>query len=283
MSRRTILGVAALALLASACNSDLGLAQPECTDKALNTHVLAVQAVPTARYTPCIEELRLGWDSIDWFARDGRAGIEFGRGVSPFLTVTVTEKCDVSEAEPARSGHPIGYPDIERFEDVEFVQAVIKVTIIPLGKRPLESAETTVAKLGRVEIEDRRVLFTIDGDLEEEVSPRVDRALASGHYVWIISNLDAEEGTVELRSNDAAVAGTGLRPDEALDLIEDNVPDLFYRGEWYFTFDGGCITYDFDAEGIVAITVAEDADDALGFYPAYELHQFARDAGFDID
>ena len=68
-----------------------------------------------------------------------------------------------------------------------------------------------------------------------------------------------------------------------MDLIEDNVSDLYYRGAWYFTFDGGCITYDFDAEGLLAITVAEDADDALGFYPAYELHEFARDAGFDID
>ena len=283
MRRRIILGLAALALLASACNSDLGLEQPECTDKVLNTHVLAVQAVPTARYTPCIEELRLGWDSVDWFARDGRAGIEFRRGVNPFLAVTVTESCDISDAKPTRSGHPIGYPDIERFEDVEFVPAVIKVTIIPLGERPLESAADIVARLGRVEIEDRRVLFTIDGDLEEEVSPRVNRALASDHYVWIISNLDAEEKTIELRSNDAAVAGTGIRPEDALDLIEDNVPGLFYRGAWYFTFDGGCITYDFDAKGILAITVAEDADDALGFYPAYELHEFARNAGFDLD
>lgn len=283
MRARVMVGLAALTLIASACNSDLGLGQPECTDKPLNTHVLAAQAVPTAKYTPCIEELRLGWDSVDWFAREGRAGIEFRRGVNPFLTVTVTESCDVSDASPARSGHPIGYPDIERFEDVEFVPVVIKVTIIPLGARPLESAESVVARLGRVEIEDRRVLFTIDGDLEEEVTPRVNRALASEQYVWIISNLDAEENTVELRSNSPGVAGTGLSAEDALDLIEDNVPDLYYRGAWYFRFDGGCITYDFDAEGIVAITVADDADDALGFYPAHVLRRSARDAGFDID
>lgn len=283
MRRRTILTLSALALVASSCNSDLGLEQPECTDKVLNTHVLAVQAVPSARYTPCIEELRLGWDSVDWFARDGRAGIEFRRGVNPFLTVTVTESCDLSDANPARSGHPIGYPDIERFEDVEFVPVLIEVTIIPLGERPLVSAENIVERLGRVEIEDRRVIFTIDDDLEQDVRPRVDRALASDRYVWIISNLDAEEETIELRSNNAAVAATAIRPEDALDLIEDNVSDLYYRGAWYFTFDGGCITYDFDAEGLLAITVAEDADDALGFYPAYELHEFARDAGFDID
>jgi hypothetical protein len=283
VSRRTILAIAFVGLLANACNTDLGLDQPDCNKPALNTHVLAAQAVSTAKYTPCIEELRLGWDSIDWFARDGRAGIEFRRGVNPFLTVTVADSCDHSNAQPARSGHPIGYPDIERFEDVEFVPVVISVTIIPLGEGPLASAERIVEQLGSVEIEDRRVIFTIDDDFSSEVTPRVNRALTNEHYVWIISNLDAEEKTIEMRSNNPAVTGTALRPDEALELIEDELPDLFYRGAWYFTFEGGCITYDFDAEGIVAITVADDADDALGFYPAHELRRYARDAGFDID
>ena len=275
--------MAALALVASACNSDLGLDQPECSDKPLNTHVLAAQAVPTAKYTPCIEELRLGWDSVDWFARDGQAGIKFRRGVNPFLTVTVGESCDIAGADPAKSGHPPGYPDIERFEDVDFVPVLVKVAIVPLGDRSLESAEAIVERLGPEEVDDRRVVFTIDYDLDQEVGPRVARALASDQYVWIISNLDAEEKTVELRSNHSGVSGTRLSPEAALDLIEDNLPDLYYRGAWYFTFEGGCITYDFDAEGIVAITVADDADDAIGFYPAYELRKYARDAGFDID
>lgn len=283
MKPRIIVGIAALALVASACNSELGLDQPECSDKPLNTHMLAAQAVPTAKYTPCIDELRLGWDSVDWFARDGQAGIEFRRGVNPFLTVTVSESCDISDAAPAKSGHPLGYPDIERFEAVEFVPVLVEVTIIPLGERSLGSAEAIVERLGRVEVEDRRVVFIIDDDLDQKVGPRVDRALASDHYVWIISNLDAEEETVELRSNHSGVSGTRLSPEAALDLIEDNVPDLYYRGAWYFTFEGGCITYDFDAEGILAITVADDADDALGFYPAHELRKYARDAGFDID
>jgi hypothetical protein len=100
--------------------------------------------------------------------------------------------------------------------------------------------------------------------------------------VWIIDEVDAEEGTVQLRSNISAATGYGLDPDDALGLIEDVAPGVFYRGNWYFTFDGGCITYEFDAEGRLAETVAADAEDALGFYPAFELRQFARDAGFDI-
>jgi hypothetical protein len=282
MSRRVILGLLLATLLASACGGALGLDQPDCNDLELNTHFLAAQAVTTAKYTPCIDELRLGWDSVDWYARDGEAGIKFVRGTSPFLTVSVTESCDISDARPARSGHPTGYPDIERFEDTESVPIVIRITIIPLGEGPVARAEQLVEEYGREEIEDRRVIMTIDADLAQDAKSRVDRALANDHYVWIISNLDAAERTIEMRSNNPAVAGTGLRPEKALDLIEDNIPELFFRGSWYFTFEGGCITYDFDAKGILAVTVAEDADDALGFYPAYQLRQFFRDGGFDM-
>ena len=202
-----ILALLLPALLAGACNSALGLDQPDCNDLELNTHFLAAQAVPTAKYTPCIDELRLGWDSVDWYARDGEAGIEFVRGTTPFLTVSVTETCDVSDARPARSGHPIGHPDIDRFEDTESVPIVIRITIIPLGEGPLQSAEDIVEDLGQIEIEDRRVIITIDGDLEQDARSRVDRALANGHYVWIISNLDAVEEKIEMRSdNPAAMA-----------------------------------------------------------------------------
>ena len=60
------------------------------------------------------------------------------------------------------------------------------------------------------------------------------------------------------------------------------VPDVSYRGNWYFTFEGGCITYEFDATGALAETIAGDAEDSLGFYPAHELRNFAKEQGFDI-
>ena len=107
-------------------------------------------------------------------------------------------------------------------------------------------------------------------------------ALSRNAYVWIIDELDVEEGTVQLRSNIAAATGRGLEPDDALDLIEDSAPGVFYRGSWFFTFDGGCITYEFDANGILAETIAADADDAIDFYHADELRQGAREAGFDL-
>jgi len=194
------------------------------------------------------------------------------------LTATVTESCDVSDAVAAVSGHP----EIRRFEDVDVQATDITIVIVPTGHEPLDTAQSMVADLAGMEIDDRPVGYIIDRNVEQPVSARVEAAWSQTNYVWIIDELDAEEGTVQVRSNDASVGDHGLRPTEAIDLIEDVVPDVLYRGNWYFTFDGGCITYEFDAEGTLAESVASDAEDALSFYPAFELRQFAEDAGFDL-
>ena len=100
--------------------------------------------------------------------------------------------------------------------------------------------------------------------------------------MWVVDEVDVEDGTVQLRIDRASPTENGLAPREALDRIEDVVPGVFYRGRWFFTFEGGCITYDFDASGSLAETVAADADDALGLYPAFELREFAEDNGFNL-
>lgn len=278
MTRMTIVLVMALAL--SACNN-LGLGEADCSDPAddvSSSNIMTVQAVPTAKYTPCLNELRLGWDSVDWFAENGRAGIKIIESFNTFLSATVTESCDVSDAVAVESG----YPDIQRFEDIELQPTAIEISIVPSGEQPLSSAQSLVEELAGIEIDDRPVTYTIDDAIDEPVSSRVGLALSRSEHVWIIDEIDAEEGTVQLRSNNSAAIGHGLQPRDALDLIEDVVPDVSYRGNWYFTFDGGCITYEFDANGILAETVAVDAEDALGFYRALELRQFARDLGFNI-
>jgi len=281
-SRRSILVVplAALALLASGC-SNLGLGELDCTapsNEVSASTVLTIQAVPTAKYTPCLEELRLGWDSVDWFAEDGRAGIEIAESFTTFLTAAVTPSCDVSDAVPVESDRP----DIERFEDVEFQPATIEITIVPSGERPLATAYKVSGDLATSQIDDRPVEYTVDNAIDEPVAQRVERALAEVDFVWVIDEVDAEEGTVQLRSNLPEATGHGLDLDDALDEVEDAAPDVYYRGHWYFTFEGGCITYTFDARGILAETVAADAEDAIGFFEALELRQGAADAGFEI-
>jgi hypothetical protein len=271
-----------LALVASGCATHLGLGEAACADSiggvVAPATIVNVQAVPSAKYTPCLDELRLGWDSVEGFAENGQAGIRIMKSFETFLTVTVTESCDVPNAVAVESG----YSDIERFEDIERQPTNIRILIIPSGQQPLSASLSLVRDLVGVEIDDRPVTYIIDDDLDQSVSSRVELALAENDYVWIVDEVDAEEGTVQLRSNNSAASGHDLQPEVALDLIEDVVPDVFYRGDWYFTFDGGCITYEFDAEGTLAETVAADAEDALGFYPALELRNEAQEAGFNI-
>ncbi len=232
----------------------------------------------TAKYTPCLNELRLGWDSVEWFAEDGRAGIKIARSISPFLTATVTPSCDVSAATRVDSG----LPDIERYVAIESQATEIGITVVPSAERPLLSSRLLVDRLEGTEVDNRPVIFAIDDNVDQQVGPRVNLALLSSQYVWIVSELDAEEDTVQLRSSDPSAVGSGLSPTEALDKIEDSVPDVFYRGNWYFTFEGGCITYEFNAKGRLAETIAADAEDALGFYPASVVVEGARRDGLDF-
>lgn len=281
MQRRLVVLVAMMLVLAG-CSS-LGLGEASCLPPergVSSANILTIQAVPTAKYTPCIDELRLGWDTVEWFAEDGRAGINITRSISPFFTATVTPSCDVSGAVEVESG----FPDIERYEDIESQEPEIGITIVPSGERALASSRLLIERLEGTEVDDRPVVFTIDDHVEYQVVQRVNLALLSNRYVWAISDLGAEEGTIDLRSDDPDLddRGRGLSTTEALDLIEDSVPDVFYRGNWYFTFEGGCITYEFNAKGLLAETIASDAEDAIGFYPASEVVDEARRRGMDF-
>jgi hypothetical protein len=278
--RRGLLGLVALTLAVGGC-SNLGLGEASCLppDRGISSaNILTIQSVPTAKYTPCLDELRLGWDSVEWFAEDGQAGIKITRSISPFLTATVTPSCDVTDAVRVDSG----FPDIERYEAIESQAPEIGITIIPSAERPLLSSRLLVERLEGTEVDDRPVVFTIDENVDRQVGPRVNQALLTNQFVWVISELDAEEGTVELRSNNPELTGRGVSTTEALELIHDSVADVFYRGDWYFTFEGGCITYEFNAKGRLAETVANDAEDALGFYPASLVVERARREGMDF-
>ena len=281
MTKRAVLAVVVLALAIGGC-SNLGLGEASCLPPergVSSANILTIQAVPTAKYTPCLDETRLGWDTVEWFAEDGRAGFKISRSISPFLTAIVTPSCDVSDAVQVESAQS----DIERYEDIESQSPEIEITVVPSSERALLRSRLLVDELQGSEVDRRPVIFTLDEDIEQQVSPRVNFALLHDQYVWVVGELGAEEGTVELRSNTPGAAGSGLTPAQALDVIQANLPEVFYRGNWYFTFDGGCITYEFNATGTLAETVAADADDALGFYPAGLVVEEARQQGLIIE
>jgi hypothetical protein len=55
-----------------------------------------------------------------------------------------------------------------------------------------------------------------------------------------------------------------------------------YRGQWYYVFEGGCVLYEFDAEGAGAADLENIVEGTLGFAPLEQLREIARRDGFEI-
>jgi hypothetical protein len=52
--------------------------------------------------------------------------------------------------------------------------------------------------------------------------------------------------------------------------VEEAIPSKvgeagYYRGSWFFRFDGGCVTYRFDASGSTVETVPDEVAEAMGW------------------
>ncbi len=257
-----------LTMALAACGR-LGVGDQTCEDNVREpspANVLSAQAVPTARYTPCFNSLEVGWDDVEFEAERGSAGIAVANGTEIFLTAVVTAGCDVSGARRIMSG----FTDIEKYIDVDQVQSGISVAVLPVATHQLAHAVAVAERWDDTQLGGRRLLMRVDPEFSASIASRVERALTDHQYMWLIDELNMAENTVELRSVDVGTIAR-LSAEEALNVIEDDVVTEAYRGKWYFTFEGGCITYTFDAEGPMARTVAADATANLGFYPAYQL------------
>lgn len=278
MNKRLLLIIIGVVLMSSACGR-VGLGLPACatgTDDPTAATVLALQAVPTADYAPCINSLQLGWDDVDYEIESGLATLEIGREFSAFLEVRLTESCDVGNAVEV----PSEVEDLQKFEDIVKVDSTIRLTIIPTGERPRIHALTMAGEMEGIRIEGRPLMISVDENIDFSVRSRVNEALFTDDYVWIVSDLDIEEDTLELRRTADGEGARGLSVKEALDRIEDMTPEVSYVGQWYLVFNGGCITYDFDARGTVAETIEQDVHEAIGLYPNDELREAGRRAGY---
>jgi hypothetical protein len=269
---RELVAVTMVAVLLPACGR-LGMGDQVCEDSVgepTPANVLAAQAVPTARYTPCFRATGIGWDDIDFAAESGSAGIAVEHGTETFLTAVVTASCDVSGARRVMSGHT----DIQKYIDVEQTDSDISILVLPVTTRQLSYSHALAERWNETGLRGRRLLLRVDADVTAPVATRIERARASHRYMWIIDELDMAENTLEMRAENLDPM-TRLTAEEALDYIEDDVDTVVetYRGRWFFVFEGGCITYTFDVEGAMATSVAAAATSNLGFYPAYQLRE----------
>ncbi|HSJ70637.1 MAG TPA: hypothetical protein VLA29_03205 [Acidimicrobiia bacterium] len=279
--RRVFLLLVGIGLLVSACSSELGRALPECDRTSANaTLVLAVQSVPGARYISCVEGLKAGWSFQDLVAESGRSSytLDSDRMGFGFLRVDNVLSCDLGDAERV----VIPDLDIELWEDVESLIEV-DIVVIPetTNRATMDRTIEVVLELEETQIRGREVIASTSTSADSTAA-RIEKALAAGAHVIVISVRDAEEGTLTLlvQGRDGEIEVSDL--DTAIETIEAAETDAKYVGNWYYVFEGGCVVYSFDAHGSGVESIEDDVRIALSLYDAEELRQSARNLGYRI-
>lgn len=277
---RRLAAISALALVAAAC-TNLGRDIPACDYEFTNTPggiILEAQAVPEAALGPCVNELEAGWDIHHLEPESGLAvfTVDSDRLGDTFLVVTLQATCEPGSAAPRRQEDP----RIERFVDATAEIAPVDVTIVAVSPSSVDYAASIGVDLSDFTLRGRPMRLTLD-DREGDPNARASEALAAGHIVFVVSDRDRLEGTMNLWLPTGQIE-EGLDLAEALDEADDDVLEGSYAATWYHQFDGGCITYEFNAAGEGVETIAGRVEAALGFADLERLRRSARQAGFDI-
>ncbi len=276
--RVVVLGGAVL-LMASACaNSQLGRSLPECEGELTATMIIQIQSVPSAEYVPCIGQLRLGWEYLDLVPKlgDSRFSISSDRSGDRFLEVILSESCQVDTTTESFEV----LPGVLQYRNATIVLTTALVVIAPASARELPYAEQVEALLEAQNIEERRVIATYD-ERDLSLADKIAQAHERGHPLVAIEQQDELNlpQTVGLSLPGEPALRPAVPLEELVSRLDDYLDKPSYRGEWVTVFEGGCITYLFDAEGREIETLVQDVTNALGFFPAGDLQRELRDAG----
>ncbi|NNC93751.1 MAG: hypothetical protein HKN80_14810 [Acidimicrobiia bacterium] len=281
---RRFTALVAVVLIASACNnSQLGRGVPACPvdpeviTSFTGTMLLQMQAVDTAEYVPCLNDLKAGWSYVDLVPDRGKSRfwLDSDRIGSHFLEVTLTASCDVGSATRVAGSH-----DVDEYRDVELVGSSVTIAIVPVTGREADYARFIEGELEARQINDRNVFVVFDtGD--DPLAEKVAEAARRDRPIIVVDERDAldDNRTATLKMPDEDEAVRGLKLDDLFDRLEDLLPEPSFVGTWYRVFQGGCITYEFDAEGTGVDRLAGDVEDALGLFPAEAVRQAMRSAG----
>jgi hypothetical protein len=190
-----------------------------------------------------------------------------------FLTVSLQETCVTSGAEPSGS-----WADgISVYTEIQPAEPGTRLAIVTVANRHLAYAQQLLGLL----LEGGS---TVRLDISDApFSQRIQGALDAGEVVLIVDDADTEARTASVRTPDAPQDEiAGQTPEQILERFSADPNDETYRGDWYLTFEGGCIIYGFDAQGPGASALPHDVRSALGFAPLEELRGLLRTAGYDI-
>jgi hypothetical protein len=267
--------------LVASC-AGLGPGSPECVDGEITdvagVMVLQLQAVIDAEWGICVEELKVGWEYEPQEAQLGQARfwLSSDRMGERFAQVTLAPSCDPTGSIAS----PSPRPGIQRFVKVEVQPGPIQVALIPVAPRHARYTAEVLGVLEGITIEGRPLMpFVPVSNAAPAV--QIERALANGQIVLVVDDREEATRTVELRRS-GEPAEVGIEIDDAIEEIEESVGTARYQAEWFHLFDGGCITYEVDASGAGAETIATDLDQVLGFYPLAELRELGRASGIDF-
>ncbi len=259
---------------------DIMVTRPTGEATPLNAaELVQLQAVPRADWGVCVEELPAGWSTGAVTAERGRAELSVaasGLGL-PFLTATVRDSCEVPETAQPVATDGDGPP---RFVQVHEVTAGIDVAIVPVAARHHDAALTITATLTEREVRGTPLKVTLAADADD-VTRRIDRALAAGSHALVIDDDYLRRGELELRSPTRTRALQAPLGRILTELGELTGPQV-YRATWWHPSPRSCVMYTIAARGDGALEVPDQLDASLGFLPLAELRRHLEEAGYDL-
>lgn len=272
----------AVTMVTASCAADVGPGTPVCPDDRRDqvsaVTILQLQAVPGAIVAPCIAELKVGWEYDGQLSESGRATfwLDSDRMGDRFLEAILTPSCDPAGAALAESPAR----DVERRIRVVEQPGTIQIAVIPVAPRHGAYASDVLEQLDGRRLEGRQTTAFVPVS-NAAPAAQIERALENGQVAIVIDDREEASGTVELRrlGHEPEV---GVSIEDAIEEIEDDLEEPAYRASWYHLFPGGCITYEINAVGAGAETVAAEIDDVLGFYPLAELRRALEELGLDV-
>ena len=287
MRTRNLLPVLiAAAVLASGCNSQLGRSGLACgEDTIANTIILSAQSVKGTAYIPCINDLKPGWENEHMVARSGqsRFWLSSDRVGDRFLEVTLEGSCDITGAVEQDSDEaPIALYIGEITIDYQ-----VSVTIVPEGGAGIHSdyAAEVAQEIAATRVGNRLVQVSLDSS-DLPTSERIRLALDDGRAVMVVGAREHEDGTVELHvlqpGGSVVEVVPGMTPAKAVEEIAEPLGDPVYRATWYYLFEGGCVTYRFDARGAGVERIAREVRTALGFMDLAPIREYGEQHGYIV-
>jgi len=282
MTKRLAILMAVVVVAAGCANSQLGRRVPGCPadpdfGSVTGAIVMQMQAVETAEYVPCLNELSAGWDYEDLVAESGKSRfwLSSDRMGSRFVEVTLRPQCDVAAAPQTGTA---ANGAVAEYRQVELVGSNATVVLVPVTGRETAYAAKIESELEARSINGRDIFVVLD-DGDAPLADKVEIAAGQNRPIVLVDEQDAFAQTASLQMPGETQSTRGLDLNDLLDRLDRLLPKPSFTGQWFQVFAGGCITYEFDASGVGVDRLAEDVEDAIGLFPAGELSRILRSQG----